>query len=102
MHVKVPTPIPVQAQPPLQAPELNRTFYQNIPRPIVLTGSSVVVELSHISQFTAELKSAVNTQGIYGEVRSDVIEKIRTEMASGHFGGGSDLEHAVNALLRVL
>ncbi len=60
------------------------------------------VEISAVSQVVAELRHSLNTQGLYGEVRTGVIEQLRRDIASGRLGGEEDIEAALHALLRSL
>lgn len=55
-----------------------------------------------LSDYVAELRHAVRTEGPYGGVRPDVISQLRREFSMGTFGGEADVDRAVNALLKEL
>ena len=85
----------------------NQQLYQRIPRPILPTtesdaSSAALIKMSSVSQFVSELRHTLNTEGLYGVVRTDVVEQIRHDMLSGQLGSDADIQRAVDSLLRSL
>jgi anti-sigma28 factor (negative regulator of flagellin synthesis) len=64
--------------------------------------TATLVEISAVSQVVAELRHTLNTQGLYGDVRTDVIERLRQDIASGRLGGEEDIDAVLSSLLRSL
>lgn len=85
----------------------NKQAYSRLPRPISPTmesngATAALIKMSSVSQFVSELRHSVNTEGMYGAVRPEVVEKIRQELSTGKFGSDEDFRQAVDSLLRSL
>lgn len=85
----------------------NQQLYQRIPRPILPTtesgaSSATLIKMSSVSQFVGELRHTLNTEGMYGVIRADVVEQIRHDMQSGQLGSDEEIQRAVDSLLRSL
>lgn len=68
------------------------------PRPAARDGAT----LSSAGSLVSELRAEAAAHGVEGDVRPDVVARMKAEIADGRLGTPEDVERAIDALLQEL